>query len=86
MADASGFPAEQQVLTVETLAVAALILAVGAVRKIVLSRRRLAEMGVYAGTAVEVIQQAGGVIVEVRGHRLLIGRGMAERVYIDEAP
>jgi Fe2+ transport system protein FeoA len=45
---------------------------------------RLAEMGVRKGTALRVIQRSGPVIVEVSGHRLVIGRGMAERMWVED--
>jgi ferrous iron transport protein A len=45
--------------------------------------QRLAEMGVLAGTELRVVRGGGPVIVDVRGHRLILGRGMAERIGVE---
>ena len=45
--------------------------------------RRLAEMGVSAGTTLRVIKSGGPVIVEVKGHRLVIGHGMVGRIIVE---
>jgi ferrous iron transport protein A len=45
--------------------------------------QRLAEMGVSIGTRLRVVRGGGPVIVDVRGQRLVIGRGMAERVTVE---
>lgn len=44
--------------------------------------QRLAEMGVYPGTTLTIIRGGGPVIVDVKGHRLVLGRGMAHRVLV----
>lgn len=45
--------------------------------------RRLAEMGVFVNSEIALIRTGGGpVVVEVRGSRLAIGRGMAQRVMV----
>ncbi|MGQ9781801.1 MAG: FeoA family protein [Nitrososphaeria archaeon] len=47
--------------------------------------RRLADMGLTPGTLVTVVKSAplqGPVEVLVRGSRLALGRGMAERIYV----
>ena len=49
-------------------------------------RRRLEDMGLIPGTRVRVIKSApfnGPLEVYVRGSRLAIGRGMAERIFVD---
>jgi len=49
-------------------------------------RRRLEDMGLTPGTNVRVVKSApfnGPVEVYVRGSRLAIGRGMAERIFVD---
>ena len=48
-------------------------------------RKRLMDMGLTPGTRVTVVKSApfrGPVEVLVRGSRLALGRGMAERVYV----
>lgn len=48
--------------------------------------RRLADMGLTPGTRVTVVKSAplhGPLEVLVRGSRLAIGRGMAERIYVE---
>ena len=44
---------------------------------------RLAEMGVSSGTQLRVIRGRGPMIVEVKGHRLMIGRGMVARIMVE---
>ena len=48
-------------------------------------RHRLAEMGVKEGSILKVIRNSSGgpVIVEVMGGRLVVGRGMAARVFVE---
>jgi Fur family ferric uptake transcriptional regulator len=48
-------------------------------------RRRLGELGLVPGTAVEVLGSRGPVLVLVRGSRVAIGRGMARKVMIKRA-
>jgi DtxR family Mn-dependent transcriptional regulator len=48
--------------------------------------RRLADMGLTPGTKVTVVKSApfqGPLEVLVRGSRLALGRGMAERIYVE---
>jgi len=48
--------------------------------------RRLADMGLTPGTRVTVVKSApfyGPLEVLVRGGRLALGRGMAERIFVD---
>ena len=46
-------------------------------------RRRLAEMGLVPGEKMEVLNRGPGpFIVFVKGTRLLLGRGMADRVVV----
>ena len=46
-------------------------------------RRRLAEMGLVPGEKMEVLNRGRGpFIVSVKGTRLLLGRGMADRVLV----
>ena len=46
-------------------------------------RHRLAEMGLVPGEKMEVLNRGRGpFIVSVKGTRLLLGRGMADRVLV----
>ena len=45
--------------------------------------QRLAEMGIMSGTVLRVVRGRGPMIVEVRGHRLVIGHGMVGRILVD---
>jgi len=46
--------------------------------------RRLADMGILRGTELRLVRGAMGapVIIEVRGCRVVVGRGMAHRVLV----
>ena len=45
---------------------------------------RLAEMGLTPGTDFKVLQNYGGpLLVSVRGSRLAIGRGIAEKIWVE---
>ena len=49
-------------------------------------RRRLEDMGLTPGTKVTVVKSApfkGPLEIYVRGSRLAIGRGMAERIFVE---
>ncbi len=49
-------------------------------------RKRLEDMGLTPGTRVTVVKSApfrGPLEVHVRGSRLAIGKGMAERIFVD---
>ena len=49
-------------------------------------KRRLMDMGLTPGTKVTVVKSApfnGPLEVHVRGSRLAIGRGMAERIFVE---
>jgi len=51
-------------------------------------RRRLMDMGLTIGTRITVVKSAplrGPVEVSVRGSRLALGRGMAERIFVEAA-
>lgn len=48
--------------------------------------QRLAEMGILAGTEMRVIRGRGPMVVEVRGHRLVIGHGMVSRILVEPRP
>lgn len=48
--------------------------------------RRLADMGLTSGTRVTVVRSAplrGPLEVLIRGSRLALGRGVAERIYVE---
>jgi ferrous iron transport protein A len=47
-------------------------------------RRRLADMGLSPGVSLRVIQSQmpGPVIIELRGSRLALGRGMAQKIMV----
>ncbi|MEM2049621.1 MAG: FeoA family protein [Thermoproteota archaeon] len=48
-------------------------------------KKRLMDMGVTPGTRITVVKSApfhGPIEVLVRGYRLAIGRGMAERIFV----
>lgn len=49
-------------------------------------RQRLYSMGIYPGQVLSVVRGGAGgpVIVEARGSRVVIGRGMAHRVMMTE--
>lgn len=49
--------------------------------------RRLASMGILPGVQVRMVSGAfgGPVIIEVRGSRVVVGRGMAHRVVVEPA-
>jgi Fe2+ transport system protein FeoA len=44
--------------------------------------QRLAEMGISAGTELRVVRGTGPMIVDAKGHRLVIGAGMVDRVVV----
>ena len=48
--------------------------------------RRLSSMGILPGSVVSLVRGAPGgpVIVEARGSRVIIGRGMAHRVLVQQ--
>ena len=50
-------------------------------------RRRLADMGLSPGVNLRIIQSQipGPVIIDLRGSRLALGRGMAQRIIVKEA-
>ena len=48
--------------------------------------RRLADMGILPGTPLTVVVGGGPVILELRGQRVVIGRGMAHRVMVQPEP
>ena len=46
--------------------------------------RRLMEMGMLVGSVVKVVEQSyGHVIVEVRGARFALGRGMSSKIVVE---
>jgi len=47
--------------------------------------RRLADMGLVPGTAVRVInsQMSGPIIIDIRGSRLVLGHGMAQKIMVE---
>ena len=49
-------------------------------------QRKLADMGLTPGVTVRVLnnQIAGPVIIDLRGSRLALGRGMTQRVLVKE--
>jgi Fur family ferric uptake transcriptional regulator len=49
------------------------------------ARRRLEEMGLVPGTAIEVLSSLGLKLVLVRGSRVAIGRGLAAKVLVRRA-
>jgi DtxR family transcriptional regulator, Mn-dependent transcriptional regulator len=51
-----------------------------------IAAKRLADMGITPGTAIRVIRKTlfrGPVQIEVRGSRLVLGRGLASRIMIE---
>jgi len=48
--------------------------------------RKLNNMGIVPGTDITVVQLSGSgpIVIEARGTRLAIGRGMAEKVLVKE--
>ena len=50
-------------------------------------KKRLMDMGLTPGTSITVVKSApfhGPLEVSVRGSRLALGRGMAERVFVEK--
>lgn len=49
---------------------------------------RLADLGILPGVHLKVVRTArcGPVIVEVKGGRVIIGRGMADRIEVEPVP
>jgi Fe2+ transport system protein FeoA len=49
-------------------------------------RRRLAEMGLIAGTPVRVISNGrpGPAVLEIKGSRLAIGHGVAHKIHVKQ--
>ncbi len=47
--------------------------------------RRLAELGLTQGTRIKVLKETGygPMLIEVRGSRLAIGRGVAAKIFVD---
>lgn len=45
--------------------------------------QRLAEMGISSGSELRVIRGRGPMIVDVKGHRLVIGHGMVGRIMVE---
>ena len=48
-------------------------------------RKRLAEMGLVPGVELEVLQNAsrGPFIIRVRGSRMVLGHGMAQKIIVE---
>jgi len=48
--------------------------------------RRLIDMGLTSGTLVHIIKSAGPgpVLIEVRGSRIAVGRGIAMKIFVKE--
>ena len=48
--------------------------------------RRLADMGLTPGTQIRVInsQMSGPIIIDFRGSRLVLGRGIAQKIMVEE--
>lgn len=49
--------------------------------------RRLADMGLLPGVIIRVVhsQNSGPVIIDLRGSRLALGRGVAQKIMVMEA-
>ena len=49
-----------------------------------MATKRLADMGVIPGTKIKILRKApfGPVEIEVRGSRLVLGRGLAAKVFV----
>ncbi len=45
---------------------------------------RMAEMGLRTGVQVKVVRMCGPAILELQGHRVIVGRGMVERVMVEK--
>jgi Fe2+ transport system protein FeoA len=50
----------------------------------VILKQRVADMGLIGCDFLVVINNRGPVLIEVRGTRLAIGRGMAQKIEIEE--
>ncbi|MBI9043209.1 MAG: ferrous iron transport protein A [Anaerolineaceae bacterium] len=51
------------------------------------SRKRLADLGLYQGISIQVLnsQMQGPLIVLVKNSRLVLGRGMAQKIMVEPA-
>jgi len=49
-------------------------------------KKKLSEMGLYPNSTVELIKNdiCGPLIVDVKGSRLIIGRGQAQKILVEE--
>ena len=48
---------------------------------------KLRELGIYEGKEISVIRNSvGPLVIEVDGSKVVIGRGMAERIMVEEVP
>jgi Fe2+ transport system protein FeoA len=43
---------------------------------------RLAELGIRTGARLTVVRGKGPMIVSIKGHRLMIGHGMVNRIFV----
>jgi ferrous iron transport protein A len=53
----------------------------------IMASKRLADLGLTPGTAVRVIKKAplfGPIVVRARGSRLILGRGLALKVFVEK--
>ncbi|MCW4006656.1 MAG: ferrous iron transport protein A [Candidatus Bathyarchaeota archaeon] len=52
--------------------------------------KRLTEMGLTCGTKIKIVCEgnlhSGPVLVEVRDSRLVLGRGVATKIFVEENP
>ena len=49
--------------------------------------KRLADLGLTPGTSLRVVEKAplfGPIVIEVRGSRLILGRGLASKVFVEK--
>ena len=61
----------------------------GIVRRVEGGRRmahRLAELGIREGTTLRVLRGRGPMIVGLRDQRLIFGRAMVQRIWVDPEP
>jgi len=49
-------------------------------------RKRFCDLGLYDGTMVKVIKNdvVGPMILEIKGYKLAIGRGQAQKIMVDK--
>ena len=48
--------------------------------------QRLSAIGIFQGTEIRIVKGGGPVIIDLKGNRLVLGRGMAHSVMVEPLP